>query len=72
MEIAIASFLIGICCGIGIFYVMFHKRSVGTLRVDRSDPTEEPYLFLELTTSVNNVISKDFVTFKVNTKNYIS
>ena len=72
MEIAIVAFLIGICCGIGFFDIMFHKKSVGTLRVDRSDPTEEPYLFLELTTSVKNVISKDFVTFKVNAKNYIS
>ena len=40
--------MIGIVVGCSLSYVKYHKKPVGTLKVDRSDPTEAPYLFLEM------------------------
>ena len=65
-------FLLGFMAGIVSFLVYLIVRSVGTLRVDQSDPTEQPYLFLELDKQVESVINKKYVVFRVNKKNFIS
>jgi len=61
---------IGIVIGIIIGTVMF-RRPVGNLRVDRSDPTCGPRLFLELGTDVRTVMRKKYVTFKVRVENFL-
>ena len=48
------------------------KTKGGTLRIDRSDPDSEPYMFLELTESLPSVMRKKYVVFRVNLENYIS
>ena len=65
-------FLLGFMVGIVSFLVYLMVRSVGTLRVDQSDPTEQPYLFLELDKPVESVINKKYVLFRVIKKNFIS
>jgi hypothetical protein len=45
---------------------------VGTLRVDTSDPDDNPYMFLELSKNVDYVTSRKSVLLKVSTENYIS
>ena len=65
-------FLLGFMAGIVSFLVYLIVRSVGTLRVDQSDPTEQPYLFLELDKPVESVINKKYVLFRVIKKNFIS
>lgn len=52
--------------------IVFRMFVVGTLRVDRSDPDEAPYLFLELAKDVRTVSGKRYVIFKVRNENYIS
>lgn len=64
-------FAIGIIVGILIGAILFHRRPVGSLRVDRSDPTSVPYLFLELGTDVETVIRKKYVTFVVLVKDFL-
>lgn len=64
-------FGIGIIIGVLIGAILFHKRPAGNLRVDRSDPTCEPYLFLELGTDVHTVMRKKYVTFKVRVENFL-
>ena len=64
--------ILGVIIGVFISTVIYTLRTDGTVRVDQSDPTEEPYLFLELDKPVNEIISKHHVTFKVIVKNYIS
>ena len=45
----------------------------GILRVDRSDPYEPPYLFLQLHNKTANDIAKEkYVVLKVETKDLIS
>ena len=65
-------FLLGFMVGIASFLVYLIVRSVGTLRVDQSDPTEQPYLFLELDKPVESVTNKKYVLFRVIKKNFIS
>ena len=70
MEVLL--FLLGFMVGIVSFLVYLIVRSVGTLRVDQSDPTEQPYLFLELDKPVETVTNKKYVLFRVIKKNFIS
>lgn len=73
MELIIAGVLM---CVIGFIIGRFSykPKHYGTIRVDTSDPDDAPYLFLELhhDKSVNNIIHEQYVTFKVDVKNYIT
>lgn len=66
MEIAV-----GILIGLLIGLVLSYRRPLGNLRVDRSDPTSEPYLFLELDTDVRTIMRKRRVMFKVRVENFL-
>lgn len=68
----IIGFLVGAVLGSVISGVILYLHVVGTLRVDRSDPTENPYLFLELSKRLEAVTKKKYVVLRVNKKNYIS
>ena len=65
-------FLLGFVGGMTVFLICLATRSIGTLRVDQSDPTEQPYLFLELDKPVESVINEKYVLFRVIKKNFIS
>lgn len=63
-------FLVGIA-----FAVSVNRRSIetmGSLVIDKSDPDDGPYMFLELKTSPAVIETKDRVTLQVVHKNYIS
>ena len=64
--------LLGFVGGMTVFLICLATRSIGTLRVDQSDLTEQPYLFLELDKPVESVINEKYVIFRVNKKNFIS
>lgn len=70
MEIMIC-FCVGIAMGIVLHMVISRIKSVGTLRVDNSDPDDEPYLFLELSKDISFIKRKKCVVLKVNLKSYI-
>ena len=70
MEVLLV--LLGFMVGIVSFLVYLIVRSVGTLRVHHSAPTEQPYLFLELDKPVENIVKEKYVLFKVIKKNFIS
>lgn len=72
MAIAI-SILIGILVGIFMSRFIFKEKSVGSLRVDQSDPDSGPYLFLELNRDgAEAIYKKHYVRLRVDLKNYIS
>ncbi len=58
-------FGIGILVGIVCTTVITRSKSVGSLRVDTSDPDDDPYLFLELSKDIEELYRKKYVTFKV-------
>lgn len=66
MELAI-----GIIIGIFIGYILFHHRPVGNLRVDHSDMTSAPYLFLELGVGIETIMRKKYVTLKVRVEDFL-
>ena len=71
VVIFISGVLIGCAIASAIFRLKTDKVD-GILNIDRSDPDDGPYPFLELTKSLNDLSRKKYVTFKVENKNYIS
>lgn len=72
--IFMAGFILGSI--ISIIFFKFSSRTskpLGDLRVDRSDPSDSPLLFLELDTdtSVNTIINNKVVTFRVKIENFL-
>lgn len=62
----------GFTLGYGFSVLVRSKSFVGTLREDHSDPTEAPYLFLELEPDGLDKIHKNkAVTLQVKIENYI-
>lgn len=72
MDKMIIVFLVGVLVGTIIYAIAVKTASVGTLRIDHSDPEDSPYLFLELEKNIATITSKKYVIMKVNLKNYIS
>lgn len=66
MELAIG-ILIGVLLGV----VLSRRRPFGNLRVDQSDLTCEPLLFLELDTDVRTIMRQKKVSFKVRVENFL-
>lgn len=65
--------LLGLILGfIFSVYAVYHRLKVGTLRVDQSDPFDEPYLFLELSRPVSYVMGRKVVVMDVKVEDYIS
>ena len=62
-----------VCALIGfVIGIKSHHKPVGTLRVDQSDPDDNPYLFLELSGDPKKLPNQKCITLKVNIENYIS
>lgn len=77
LFIVIAFFIaivLGIFIGLAVHDIILCRRiNIGTLRMDRSDPDEPPYLFLELSPDGIQKLSKyTTVNLRVRTENYIS
>lgn len=70
MEVLLV--LIGVIIGMVGSLIYFSTVAIGTLRIDQSDPSEAPYLFLELDKPVESIMDKKRVLFRVNKKNFIS
>lgn len=70
MEVVLV--LIGFAVGIGVSAIVCHRAAIGIIRVDKSDPTDGPYLFLELDKPVRDLICKRYVILRVSVKNFIS
>lgn len=72
MELIIG-IVVGIIIGLVVGTLIFRRRyiPVGDLRIDRSDPTSEPFLFLELGTDVRTISGMKTVTLNVRNENFL-
>ena len=72
MELIIG-IVVGIIIGLIVGTLIFRRRyiPVGDLRIDRSDPTSEPFLFLELGTDVRTISDMKTVTLSVRNENFL-
>lgn len=48
------------------------RLKIGTLRIDRSDPNDNPYMFLEISKNVGDFTDRKYVLLEVRNENYIS
>ena len=69
MELIIG-IAVGIIIGLVVGTLIFRRRyiPVGDLRIDRSDPTSEPFLFLELGTDVRTISGMKTVTTRISSR----
>lgn len=65
-------FLVGVLVGTVIYGLAMRHAHVGTLRIDQSDPSEQPYLFLELHKPIHTFAFKSEVRMKVKREDFIS
>lgn len=70
MEVAML--ILGFAIGFIVACLAVLSLKVGTLRIDRSDPTEAPYMFLEMSKDVHAVTSRKMVLLEVKNENFIS
>ena len=69
----VVSVLIGIFIGISRMKKAIEERSVGHLRIDRSEPDERPKAFLEIMgTTIDSISQKNYVVLKVINEDYLS
>ena len=71
MELLII-FITGILVGCICTVIISRKRSIGSVRIDSSDPDDNPYLFLELSQAINILYRKKYITLKVDTRSFIT
>ena len=69
MNLAII-FALGVLVGAIFTGIVFQLFSVGTLRVDNSDP-DGSFLFLELSKRIEAVVSKKYVVLRVKAKDFV-
>ena len=65
-------FLIGVSFGCTIARIIGRQKPIGNLRIDKSDPEDGPYFFLELNEHPHVIEQSTYVTLKVVAENYIS
>lgn len=63
--------VLALAAGIAIGLAVRYEHPVGDLRVDRSDPSSPPYLFLELDTDVYSIMHRKQVLLRVKLKDFI-
>lgn len=68
----IVGIIIGVFIGIDRMRRAVEERSVGNLRIDRSEPDEKPKAFWEVNGSIESIARKKFVILKVVDENYLS
>ena len=72
MWVIVVVAIMALLAGMSIGVVITYERPAGDLRIDRSDPSGGPYMFLELDTDVYTVIRKKQVTFRVKLEDYVT
>ena len=69
MEILLI--ITGIVIGLIISAIRNEFRYVGSLRIDKSDPTENPYLFLEINNGISDISNRKYIILRVRREDFI-
>ena len=64
--------ILGFALGFVIACIWVLGLKIGFLRIDRSDPTEAPYMFLEISKDVGDISGRKWVLLEVKNENFIS
>lgn len=72
MEIIIASIISAVVSSIVTILIRRdYSKIVGKLRIDKSDPYDGPYVFLELFKGIGDISKRKYVTLEISTKSYL-
>ena len=71
MSLFFLGLVVGWSIGLIFIWVVFARLSAGHLRVDRSDPYDGPYLFLELHKSIEDTAKNSHVILKVKEEDFV-
>lgn len=63
--------VLGVLVGITASAVFFRAKTIGSLRVDRSDPSEPPYLFLEVEKNPDALKHGQMVVLRIRRENLL-
>lgn len=63
--------IIGVIIGFAISIAGFFFHSIGALRIDKSDPTDKPYMFLEIKRGIGDISRRKFVVLRVKQEDFI-
>lgn len=61
----------GVLLGCVLTVLIFRLKSAGFLRVDTSDPNDNPYLFLELSKNIDAVCTKKYLVLRVKLESFV-
>lgn len=73
--VTVVACIIGFIVGVIITSIIFHRLVIGNFRIDNSDPSEQPYVFLEMDAKsggLRRVMNLKYVVMRVVVKDYIS
>ena len=63
---------LGVIAGYNLALMRIHSKTFGVIRIDRSDPDDGPYMFLETKQHPDALMNERFVIFEVCNENFIS
>lgn len=63
---------LGVIAGYNLAMMKIHSKTFGTIRIDRSDPDDGPYMFLELKGHPDALMNEKCVMFEVSNENFVS
>lgn len=66
--VILGAFLLGMIIGAVIYAWRIKSKTLGSIKMIRSDPDDPPYLFLESKVSPDDIMSHDIVMFEVSHK----
>lgn len=69
--------IVGVVCGIIIgvvigMFIYLRRIPIGNLRIDHSDLTSAPYLFLELNKDISHISNMKTITLHVRKEDFLS
>lgn len=64
--------ILGFIIGYNVAMFRIRSKTFGAIRVDRSDPDDGPYLFLEIKQHPDALMNERFVMLEVRNENFVS
>lgn len=65
-------FACGVAVGLAVGVVITYRSPVGKLRIDKSDHEDGPFMFLELSKSIDKIEDKSYIILKVKSESFFS
>jgi len=72
MSFIIGSIIGSVMTAVMVILLVLRNHNFGALRIDRSEPNEPPYIFLELYADPSEIMQKKYVMLEVKNEDFIT